>query len=222
MELTGPWLVLDASCPVTQIAILLDGKRLGSSAESLPAMQSMLKNVSSLCDEHAIPIESMAGYIYCSGPGSVLGIRLSIMAIKTWCMLHGTPETNVLTYNSLNLAAKQLSTDKNPGDRFLVCSEWKKDHWNVLNFEKSQSNPQIEVWDKSKIDAFKGRKFILHQRKIWTEQSEDLESVNYSVEQLQHSPIRKGILHPSNHWEIYTPEASQYAIWSGERHRMEN
>jgi tRNA threonylcarbamoyladenosine biosynthesis protein TsaB len=62
-----------------------------------------------------------AAFLFCEGPGSVLGVRVAAMAIRTWCAEASRP---VYAYRSLALVAEA-------GDRpgAAVISDARRGHW---------------------------------------------------------------------------------------------
>jgi len=222
MDLKGIWIALDASCPTTQVALFKDGRLIADERIEAPAMQTLLESVRRVCQLQHHPISETNGFLYCSGPGSILGIRLSIMAIKTWCTLHAISEQQVFAYSSLGLAAAAYRKKENKENRstpFIVCAEWRKDFWNVFACHEGHLNRAVEVWELQKIRDFPGNKLLLQQRKIWTPPPDAFIPVETSLHLFEDPNLRNHLLHPINNWEIYTPDEKQYATWSGDRHR---
>ena len=77
----------------------------------------------------------------------------------------------------------------------------------------------IEVWKTSQVAAFEGNKWLLKQRKLWSDNEISFLPIEYSLHVLEDPKSRSTLLHPLNNWEIYTPDEKQYATWSGDRHR---
>ena len=221
MDLPGTTLVMDASCPRTQVALLRDGILLQSAHKETPAMESLLKLVQELTATSGIPLRDIQNYIYCAGPGSILGIRLSIMAIKTWASLYNIPSNSIFHFYSLSMAAahSMSENDAATNECFLVCSEWKKNYWNTFPCEQGDLTAEVEVRTTDQLRDFKGLKLLLQQRKIWNQPPEDFVPVSYSLNLLESSDLRRQLLHPARKWEVYTPDEKQYATWSGERHK---
>ena len=222
MELPGYTIVLDASCPTTQVALFRDGKLENHGAQATPAMQSLLQLVTENTRASGIKISDIQQFAYCSGPGSILGIRLSIMAIKTWATLYAIPKNKIFSFYSLAAAAAEhFKTSETLVDKtsFLICSEWKKNHWNTLRAQAGDWSDKIEVWDREQLNAFEGEKRLLQQRKTWSVSESNFQETKYSLATLSDSNLRDKLLRPVDEWEIYTPDEKQYATWSGERHK---
>ena len=72
----------------------------------------------------ANPNEARA-FVFCDGPGSVLGCRTAAMAIRTWCVLHPRP---VFAYHSLALVAHALARPD-----VTVISDARRDAWHCAS-----------------------------------------------------------------------------------------
>lgn len=223
MELPGYTIVLDASCPTTQVALFRDGMLDQIGQKATPAMQSLLQLVAETTHTSGIKLSDIKQFGYCAGPGSILGIRLSIMAIKTWATLYAIPKERIFSFYSLAVAAAEHVRSCEPTNEtpFVICSEWKKNHWNALSGHTDQwsGNDKIEVWNTEQLNGFKGDKRLLRQRKIWSTSGSDLKKTAYSLATLEDRNIRDKLLRPVDQWEVYTPDDKQYATWSGERHK---
>ncbi|MEQ9825749.1 MAG: hypothetical protein ABQ298_15295 [Puniceicoccaceae bacterium] len=222
MQLDGTWIAIDASCPQLQVALLKNGTVTESIEVSAPAMEGMMSSIQQVCERQQHRISETNGFLYGSGPGSILGIRLSLMAIRTWATLHRIPSERILHFRSLAMACAQhrLTPDFSPNHPTLVCSEWKTNRWNVMIVHDPLAQSSIEVWSSDQLEAFDGKRLLLPQRKLWSQTPNFLQPIQYQLDLLSHADLRSELLHPSSpHWEIYTPDETRYARWSGERHR---
>src|SRR5690606_7730550 len=69
-------------------------------------------------------LEQANAFIYCEGPGSILGIRTSAVAIRTWQVLRSRP---VFAYRSLELLALAKAR---PG--LTVIADARRQHWHAV------------------------------------------------------------------------------------------
>jgi tRNA threonylcarbamoyladenosine biosynthesis protein TsaB len=219
-DIPGYWLVLDASCPTTRVALFQNGKLRTQIDSKENAVESLLSGLRQLIQAENIGIRDIKGFIYCIGPGSILGIRLSIIAIKTWCSIHRIAPEFVMTYNSLFLAGISVSTaSEKPEPKFAVISEWKKNHWNALQIEAGKPSAEITIWNDESIHSCPYPLYQLAQRKLWADTLPKSTPVEYRLALLETPEIRLKALSPMKNWEIYTPEKKDYVKWTRERHR---
>ena len=96
-----PLLVVDAASETTQVGLLAVGSRPRWSTRKDEAGVGVFECL----DELGLEIADVRAFAYCEGPGSVLGIRTTAMAVRTWCVLEARP---VFAYQSLAVVAQAV------------------------------------------------------------------------------------------------------------------
>jgi tRNA threonylcarbamoyladenosine biosynthesis protein TsaB len=66
-------------------------------------------------------VEDAGAFVFCAGPGSILGVRTVAMAIRTWTLLKARP---VFSYSSLALVAHALGRPE-----LGVIADARRDSW---------------------------------------------------------------------------------------------
>ncbi|MDR1413736.1 MAG: hypothetical protein LBI56_02235 [Puniceicoccales bacterium] len=95
-------LLLDCATSLVQ-AILLKGKKVAMAKTSIGnATDLIFPLVRSLLVESECSFEDLSGMIYCSGPGSALGLRGALISMKTW-MIFSRKIFELLEYNALDM-----------------------------------------------------------------------------------------------------------------------
>jgi tRNA threonylcarbamoyladenosine biosynthesis protein TsaB len=94
-------LVLDAASERIQLGLLSAGSAPRWSVRKEEAGVGVFECL----DELGIEIADVRAFAFCEGPGSVLGIRTTAMAVRTWCVLETRP---VFAYQSLAVAARAV------------------------------------------------------------------------------------------------------------------
>lgn len=123
------FILLDASLPHGVVAAKLDasGRAWENFAvEKTAALEGLFDAVAK-----AAPAFGGNGFIFCEGPGSILGIRIAAMAIRGALALRECP---VFAFQSLSLAARLiLRAGMARGNaNFAVVAESRMNCWNVL------------------------------------------------------------------------------------------
>jgi hypothetical protein len=128
-------LFLDASGLTTRVGIWREGRWLAYRESGGGALEAIYTGVSAALKDAQTPWERLAGYIYVEGPGSVLGLRLTAMAIRTWQVDDGRRTGGharpVWAYGGLQLAAA-LALAGRAGTPFAVFTDARQGHWNLL------------------------------------------------------------------------------------------
>ncbi len=97
----APLLVLDAASTRVQVGVIEnDGAARWASIED-EAGVAVFRGVGKL----GVELSNIKGFVFCDGPGSILGIRSVAMALRTWNVLMPRP---VFAYHSLVAVAQAL------------------------------------------------------------------------------------------------------------------
>lgn len=220
----GPWLVLDTSTPTVKVGALYNNQWIAFVSSDRPTHEALDHAVREVSDACSCPPHRMAGFAYCQGPGSILGIRLAIISIKAWRALRpiGEEPAPVYSFTSLEIAAETLAKSSGKStDPVAIVAEWKKNAWNTLTFSPDSRTeyPAIEVWDPDRLASWAHRIYVIEQRKQWTPLPPEVPRITPDPDCLIDPALRVRLLSPADTWPIYSPEEKQYIVWSGERHR---
>lgn len=214
----GPTLVTDGSGASVFVGLLGVGGEWKAQAnlQSTP-LEGLFPSVEAVLHSAGCEISDVHNFIYCKGPGSVLGLRLCAMAIRTWgylCKLRTT--VRYFTYNSLELTAALIAAD-NPGtNRALLISDWKKNAWNSIEINEGQSGAIATIDDRTVGNWEKGSLFYLPQRKGWQAIPENATMLEYSPHRL---PEVMYLLKSAKKIEPYSSNMNTFRKWLPQRHR---
>lgn len=211
-----PMLLLDASGPESYVGIIRNAAWNILLHTEEPALESLFANVKTAFDQTKLTLHDIGGFIYCDGPGSMLGLRLSSLAIRSWLAIPDFSNLSSIVYHRLHMAAAGLQLPKDS----LLITEFKEKKWHVLRVSETLSHEtEIQTFDYDTIKDSGVPIYYLRQRKSW--QSLDFEHtpVSYDLKML---PL---IL--SEKKELFTPtdipvplvrEAAEYQTWIPARH----
>lgn len=116
-----PTLLIDAASSVVQVGLL---RAEGAAAWETSADESGVGVFQSV-EKLQVDVGKIAAFVFCDGPGSVLGIRTVAMALRTWCALAPRP---VFAYSSLAVVAHALGR----GD-VSVIADARRDAWHCYD-----------------------------------------------------------------------------------------
>ena len=107
-----PALLLD-SCGQCIATGVLGTKNTWQSYNELngTALETLFKCIEKTLKNANTELDQIHSFICCVGPGSVLGLRLAVMAVQTWARIHFR-KAPVYTYNSLDFCVKELQLDQ--------------------------------------------------------------------------------------------------------------
>lgn len=214
-----PALVIDGSSTCFFAGVLgNDGKWLASRTATEPALESLFKTVDAVLDEACIDLEQIQAYIYCEGPGSVLGLRLCSMAIETWRRLQPNPP-KVYAYNSLSLTVAGLLDQITTAEAGLLVSDWKKDTWNSMQIHRDAINVNVSPISSEELTDWQGPIYHLPARKGWQRPPEGAIELSYAPKQLAKLLSTPGLVRETGRVELYQSGINTFRKWTPERHR---
>lgn len=217
-ELCFPALVIDGSGSSVFTGILRENSEwLGISEQVGAPLEELFHSVESTLEAAQLKLSDIRSFVYCEGPGSVLGLRLCAMAIETWSRLY--PESaNFFSYNSLRLTASALKFSEPELDQALIVSDWKKGAWNAIRIG-SETSGSTEVIDDSQLNEWNGPLYHLPQRKGWQAPPENAVTLQYDPSALSQVYNEAGLLRRTEGIELYSSGINTFQKWTPTRHR---
>ncbi len=116
----SPLLLIDAASERIQVGLLCAGSGPRWSSRREEAGVGVFECI----EELDVEIAALGAFAFCEGPGSILGIRTSAMAIRIWTTLAPRP---VFGYASLAVVA---AAEARPGA--TVIADARRGHWHRL------------------------------------------------------------------------------------------
>mgnify|MGYP003625116028 CR=1 FL=1 len=154
-------------------------------------------------EQLAINPTSVSATIFCSGPGSILGIRTSAMAIRTWNML--SPRATY-SYHSLKIVAAALQEPETS-----IIADARRERWHV----QTHGEPIRQV-DAS---ALSGRVLIPERFRHWSALPEDTATTPYNIAELLPKAADAPLFQPTENPDAYIHTEPTYKKWEPQIHR---
>ncbi|MGC6456239.1 MAG: hypothetical protein ACON46_06890 [Coraliomargaritaceae bacterium] len=184
------------------------------------ALEALFPNVGAVLQEADCQLDSVRRFIYCRGPGSVLGLRLAAMAIETWCRLATVPVER-LSYGSLELTAALLQLDQPDLQDALILSDWKKDSWHALSIEQGVQG-KVTALPTESLHRIDRPLYHLPRRKGWQAPPEGARTLLYEPARLDRVLDCADLLQAGNSIELFQPGGNTFTKWTAQRHRAES
>jgi alanine racemase len=211
-----PALLIDGSSACFFCGVLgNDGNWLAFEKAPEPALESLFKTVDHVLNEAGIELDAIQSYIYCEGPGSMLGLRLCAMAIETWRRLQPTPGATY-AYNSLQLAAADLLKESKRTEDALLISDWKKDTWNGLIIS-SGALPAVAPIHSDELGDWQGPLYHLPARKGWQQPPTNAVQLSYHPENLPALRTTPGLIQATDGVALYQSGLNTFQKWTPDR-----
>ncbi len=220
------FLLIDASSPISVCAgILGENARtwLRFSEEKSAALEGVFSATQKIC-EAAVP-----GFLFCEGPGSILGIRIAAAFIRARLALNcAAPSSSarpVFAYQSLHLAAHLILRAFPQEKNFVVIAESRMNAWNMLRVENGVPVEKFSEIKTSETTILAGEKiFILPHRRALPPPLAVAAPCDV-FEMLKNDPAVfvdvPELLHDCGNVPdaVNTSDVNSYARWTPERHR---
>jgi tRNA threonylcarbamoyladenosine biosynthesis protein TsaB len=208
-----PCLVLDGSARVgVRVGVLREGRWLGEAVTDEGALEATFA-----CAEQALRVAGLSlaeirSFAVCVGPGSILGIRVTALAARTWATLEPRP---IFVWESL-VAVAQAALVAGQSTPFVVALESRLRRWNTLVVTAASEPGTVSEREAEQVVAL-GWPIV--------STSESAQAVFPSVRLLP-TPwatlptllADADLLRPDAKPEALNP-AADFATWDGQRHR---
>jgi len=210
-----PWLFLDASSVAARVGVWQNARWLAWRESEAPALEAIFAGVRAALDESGIPLEKLGGYLYVEGPGSVLGLRLTAMAIRAW-QTDEAARKGGWAGGSLHLAAALALAGGTPPP-FAVFTEARQGHWHVFDVHGSAAAPvgALSAREVGENGLPAGALFHVPARKAWHQPPPHGRPLSISLhdhpETLLHPNLFRLAVTPTP----FTGTAPEYKKWAG-------
>ena len=142
-------------------------------------------------------------FVFCEGPGSILGIRTVAMALRTWCVLRPRP---VFASASLALVAHALDRG-NSG----VIADARRETWHQYRIgEGLRRVPATDL----------GGELVMPEHfRHWAPLPPNVTRAPYNVAEMLPRAIDADIFHASDSPDAFLHEEPSYVTWTPQIHR---
>ena len=199
----APLLVLDAAASRVQVGVVeRDGSArwAGSEQEAGIALFALLRHLE-------VKPAAIGAFVFCAGPGSILGIRTAAMAIRTWCALHPRP---CWSYFSL-----ELLVAAQPPPRPTAIADARRDSWHYF----TAGSPLRRVPTQ---DLPAGPDYCAPEGfRAWTHLPAAVQPrlLPYLLPDLWAAAADVDLLHPVDEPDAFLHEDPAYVTWTPQIHR---
>jgi tRNA threonylcarbamoyladenosine biosynthesis protein TsaB len=195
----APLLVLDAASSRVQVGwIGKDGSSRWQASED-EAGVALFEGVSRL----AVNIGDAGAFVFCDGPGSVLGIRSVAMAIRTWRVLAPRP---VFAYSSLALVAHALGRPE-----IGVIADARRESWH--HYQLGRGLRRVPLAELS------GALVMPEYFRSWSALPPHVARVPYSLADLFPRAADADVLLATDAPDAFLHEEPSYVTWTPQIHR---
>jgi len=213
MSAPEPCLVLDGSARAgVRVGVLSGGRWVGQGVSPDGALEGLFGCVEAALAEAKLKLGDIRSFALCAGPGSVLGIRIAALAVRSWSALEPRP---IFVWESLAALPRSALAAGEKGP-FLVAAESRLKRWHALEVGSDGSLGVPFEAEAAELNS-SGRRVLAS--------SDAASAVLTSHVAVAHpwSALPVFFSAPGFLREESAPDAlnvaNDFATWSGERHR---
>jgi tRNA threonylcarbamoyladenosine biosynthesis protein TsaB len=194
-----PALLIDAASSNIQVGLLTSNETASWRTSSDEAGVAVFEGVKEL----GIDLQSISAFIFCEGPGSVLGIRTVAMALRTWRVLQRRP---VFAYCSLAVVAHAVARDD-----VAVIADARRDSWH--HYRIGQGLRRVLATD------LRGELVMPENFRHWSSLPANVKHIPYSLADLLPQVRDVDLLHETETPDAFLHEEPSYVTWRPQVHR---
>ena len=209
----GSLLVLDAASTDTQVGLLRAGAPAIWHQTKDEAGTGIFTGSAAVLKDAGLTLEAVGAFVFCEGPGSMLGTRTIAMALRTWMVLKLRP---IYAYQSLTVAGHFERAQKAPRD-FTVIADARRDTWHCQpvhadgRLSALQRVPVAEVPD--------GELVTPESFRAWAKPPRPAGVCSYDLGKIFPTLGAGDNLHPVDAPDAFQHAAPEYKKWSAQIHR---
>lgn len=206
-------LVFDAASTVVQTGLLRAGlppiwhKADGDAGQ-------LVFTLSARCLKDAgLATEAIGAFIYCDGPGSMLGTRTVAMALRTWQALRARP---AYAYHSLALAAVAEQA-RTPGQSFTLVADARRDSWHALAVNAAGESGPLQRLGTAELPA--GELRTPEHFRAWSTLTRPVTTCGYDLAALFAAAENSALCRTVDAPDVFQHEAPAYRQWTPAVHQ---
>ena len=213
MSAPEPCLVLDGSARAgVRVGVLSGGRWVGQGLSTDGALEGLFGCVEVALAEAKLKLGDIRSFALCVGPGSVLGIRIAALAVRSWSALEPRP---IFIWESLAGIARSALTVGEQGP-FLVAVESRLKRWHALEVSADGSLGAPFEAEAAQLNSSGHR--VLASSEAAAGVLISHVAVPHPWSALPTFFAQSGFLRAESRPDALNV-ANDFATWSGERHR---
>ena len=150
-----------------------------------------------------IDVNAARAFVFCDGPGSVLGVRTTAMALRTWHVLAPRP---AFAFCSLTVVAESLGREN-----VTVIADARRDLWHA--FRRGGTLRRVPA------NELTGELVTPETFRHWSTLPAGVRQVPYSLAELLPIIADADLFHASDTPDAFLHEEPSYATWTQQIHR---
>lgn len=209
----GSILVLDAASTRVQVGLLRAGEAGAWHATGEEAGRAIFGGSAALLDAAGLRVDDIGAFVYCEGPGSMLGVRTVAMALRTWTTLKPRP---VFAYQSLVLAGKHEWNGQTAGRAFSIIADARRDAWHCQDVSSDGSMSALRRIPTAELPS---HELVRPENfRTWSTLPRPVRDCSYELSRIFSEIADEDYFRPVTAPDAFQHDAPEYKKWSAQPH----
>ena len=213
----GCLLILDAASRQVQTGLLRKGQPAIWRSATTEAGTGLFSGVDECLREAGVDFAAIGAFVFCEGPGSMLGIRTVAMAVRTWQTISAHP-CPAYRYQSLPLLAHEL-VRANAARPTAVIADARRDSWHCVTIAADGDRSLLQRLPTAELPAPPTPLWQPHCFRAWAEPPRATHDCAYDVAALLAAHADRDLVTATDAPDAYQATAPDYKKWSAQIHR---
>ncbi len=207
----GRLLVLDAASTRVQVGLIRNDVPAHWRTVEDEAGTGLFTATEGLLEEAGTKLDEIGAYIFCEGPGSMLGTRTVAMALRTWQVLQPRP---IYAYQSLAVAARGVWTQQ--ARAFAVIADARRDTWHVQAVAADGRLATLQRVSVGELPA--GELLTPENFRAWAQPPRPATACSYDLAKIFPTLAGGDYFRATDAPDAFQHEAPEYKKWSAQVH----
>ncbi len=210
----GRILVLDAVSQQVQVGLQSAGSPALWTRHPDEAGRGLFLAIEELLPRAGIGLEDIGAFLFCEGPGSMLGTRTIAMALRTWIALKPRP---VFRYQSLALAG--IAEWRRAPRAITFIADARRESWHVQSLDASGQLAPLERRATAELPG--GELLTPADFRVWSRPPAHVTGISYELPRLFDAAGDVLSFEPVDQPDVLATHAPDYRKWSAQPHSAE-
>ena len=207
-------LLLDAVSKRVTVGLLRRGQSAIWSTTESEAGRGLFSGTTEVLANAGLRLEDVDAFLFCEGPGSMLGTRTVAMTLRTWQTLKARP---AYAYQSLAIAAR--AEWKRQPRNFTVLADARRDTWHVQAIDAQGALTPLQRRTATELPA--GERLTPGHFRAWSELPAGTAECSYDLPAILGDPDDADLFQLAAAPDTFQHGTPDYKKWSSQIHSAE-
>lgn len=207
----GHLLLLDAASTRVQVGLLRTARPACWHTTAAEAGTGIFTGTAAVLADARLKPDDIDAFVFCEGPGSMLGTRTVAMALRTWSVLRPRP---AYAYQSLALAGRFAWTQASRN--FAVIADARRETWHVQTVGADGTLPSLQRTAAGELPA--GELLTPENFRAWAQPPRPVSVCGYDLARIFPSLADGDYFRAVAAPDAFQHEAPEFKKWSAQVH----